>query len=281
MYLRRHNLPRTLLRTLVVLVALFSTLEVLHVQRELARAAAESSRLAYIAGSERLFVTAIFWNNEDILRTSLSAALLDLAARVGPKNVFVSVHESGSWDGTKDALRDLDDALGRAGVERKISTSNVTHEDEVSAEPAGDGWVVTPQGAKELRRIPYLAGQRNVALQPLVDMAGQGVHFDKVLFVNDVVFQTDDALRLLGTNGGSYGAACSMDYKAPPGFYDTFALRDARGDEHVMATWPFFRARESREAVLGMRDVPVKSCWNGMGELLYGSTCIASCGLFV
>ena len=269
MYLRRHNLPRLLVRTALLLAALFSALEVLHAKREIARASSADAVLRaapYAPGSERLFVTAIFWNNEAILRTSLSAALLDLAARVGPQNVFVSIHESGSWDGTKEALRELDEALGRAGVARKISTSNVTHEEEVNAVPEGDGWVVTPKGKKELRRIPYLAGQRNVALRPLVELAGRGERFDKVLFVNDVVFRTDDALRLLGTNGGEYAAACAMDYKAPPGFYDTFALRDARGEEHVMGTWPYFRARESREAVVGLRDVPVKSCWNGMGK---------------
>lgn len=72
-------------------------------------------------------------------------------------------------------------------------------------------------------------------------------------------------VSLLETNGGTYGAACSMDYSKPPLYYDTFALRDSKGDEHVMQTWPYFRSASSRNALLKMSPVPVKSCWNGIG----------------
>jgi hypothetical protein len=36
-----------------------------------------------------------------------------------------------------------------------------------------------------------------------------------------------------------------------------------------MQTWPYFRARESREAMLKNHPVPVTSCWNGIGESRY------------
>lgn len=59
-----------------------------------------------------------------------------------------------------------------------------------------------------------------------------------------------------------------MDFSRPPAFYDTFALRDAEGHRAMMATWPYFRARESRSALEADMPVPVASCWNGVGEFL-------------
>lgn len=60
-----------------------------------------------------------------------------------------------------------------------------------------------------------------------------------------------------------------MDYAKPPKYYDTFALRDADGEEAIMPTWPYFRASASRAAMKNNRPVPVASCWNGMGKLIY------------
>lgn len=70
----------------------------------------------------------------------------------------------------------------------------------------------------------------------------------------------------MDTNGGEYGAACSLDFAKPPLYYDTFALRDIEGHGHVMQTWPYFKARPSRNALVRNVDaVPVASCWNGIG----------------
>ena len=52
----------------------------------------------------------------------------------------------------------------------------------------GSGWIDTPRVRKELRRIPYLSRLRNWTLEPLQELAQQGEKFDKVLFLNDVVF---------------------------------------------------------------------------------------------
>jgi hypothetical protein len=73
-------------------------------------------------------------------------------------------------------------------------------------------------------------------------------------------------LTLLDTNGGNYAAACSLDFSKPPLYYDTFALRDSEGNAHAMQTWPYFGARDSRNALVNHVDaVPVTSCWNGIG----------------
>lgn len=76
--------------------------------------------------------------------------------------------------------------------------------------------------------------------------------------------QTEDVLTLISTNGGNYAAACSLDFAAPPSFYDTFALRDIAGNKPIAQTWPYFLSSVSRDAVVANAAVPVQSCWNGM-----------------
>jgi hypothetical protein len=184
---------------------------------------------------------------------------------LGIENVYVSIYESGSFDDTKDALRELDEALGALQVKKSIVLSDVSHADEL-AQPTETGWIKTPNGETALRRIPFLSSIRNRVLEPLEALTAQGEHFDTILFLNDVVFTTEDVLRLLDTNGGDYAAACSLDFSKPPNFYDTFALRDSDGNEAIMQTWPYFRSQASRYAVERGLPVPVKSCWNGMGN---------------
>lgn len=135
---------------------------------------------------QKIFIASIHWNNEPVLRSNWNQAVLGLVDYFGAENVYVSVYESGSWDDSKEALRALDNELGRKGVRRTVKLDETTHADELK-QPATDGWIQTPRGKKELRRIPYLSKLRNVALQPLNSL-GNSTKFDKVLFLNDVVF---------------------------------------------------------------------------------------------
>ncbi|KAH8665475.1 cryptococcal mannosyltransferase 1-domain-containing protein [Ilyonectria robusta] len=214
----------------------------------------------------RVYIASLHWNNEGIFRDSWNKALLDLVLALGPSNVFVSVYENGSRDGSKAALRELDNALNAVGASRNITLDKTTHADDIASPPLepGNGWIKTPRGQIELRRIPYLARLRNISLQPLRDMAQHGTTFDYVLFLNDVVFTVADVLTLLNTNKGEYAAACSLDFSKPPSFYDTFALRDASGNEYASQMWPYFRSSTSRAAMKRSEPVPVTSCWNGM-----------------
>jgi hypothetical protein len=77
--------------------------------------------------------------------------------------------------------------------------------------------------------------------------------------------QTEDVLALLGTNYGTYTAACSFDPLNFPAYNDQFALRDADGYEPLMQKWPFFRSSRSRDDMKSMLPVRVRSCWDGMG----------------
>jgi hypothetical protein len=112
-----------------------------------------------------------------------------------------------------------------------------------------------------------------MAIEPLA-AANTGMQFDKLLFINDVVFDPKDAADLLfATNIGSdgkaqYHAACAMDFINPLKFYDTFATRDSEGYGTGVPIYPYFGSAGmgySRKDVLANLDaVRVKSCWGGM-----------------
>lgn len=137
---------------------------------------------------ERIYIASIHWNNEAVLRSKWNDAVVDTVKILGPENSYVSVYESGSWDDSKGALRDLNASLETIGAQRTIILEDSTHLDEIGKVPGPSGWVDTPRGKKELRRIPYLSKLRNISLKPLAELAGQGIKFDKILFLNDVVF---------------------------------------------------------------------------------------------
>jgi Cryptococcal mannosyltransferase 1 len=138
--------------------------------------------------TQRVFITSLHWNNELILRSHWNAAVIELVKTLGPQNVFLSIYESGSWDDSKGALRELDYQLGLLGVPRSIILDETTHLDEISKAPAPEGWIETPRGRTELRRIPYLAKLRNLTLRPLQELYERGQTFDRILFLGDVVF---------------------------------------------------------------------------------------------
>ena len=86
--------------------------------------------------------------------------------------------------------------------------------------------VTIPSGEQRTKRITFLAEVRNRALRPLADST---IHFDKLLYVNDIIFNPIDAVQLLfSTNVNAqglaqYGAACAVDFINPFKFYDRYA----------------------------------------------------------
>lgn len=282
---RRVLVRNRLIRSLFIIFALWNLIELHLILRSISETDHDHSYREQPRQKERIYIASVNWNNEHIMRSHWSQALVDLAWKLGPDNIYISIYESGSYDNTKGALIELDRELARMQIPRSITLSPVTHQDEIAAPPGDHGWIVTPSGKKELRRIPYLSRIRNLSLEPLQELAAQGITFDKVLFLNDVVFtvsttsilssielssltciQPNDVFELLSTNDGNYAAACSLDFSKPPNYYDTFALRDASGHEAVMSTWPFFQDPVSRYAMKHMSPVPVTSCWNGIGK---------------
>lgn len=261
-----RRLPRSsAFRILVVLFVIWESLHAisLYLHQQAALSAPPAPR-----NTNRIYIAAQHWNSARILRSHWNTALSTLVQELGVDSVFVSIYESGSYDETKQALRELDSTLEGLHVKRNIVLSNISHADEIAQQPTEQGWIKTPTGETELRRIPFLATIRNRVFEPLELLTAQGEQFDTMLFLNDVVFTPEDVLKLLDTNGGEYAAACSLDFSKPPAFYDTFALRDSSGHEAVMPTWPYFQSQVSRFAMERSLPVPVKSCWNGMGMII-------------
>lgn len=218
----------------------------------------------------KVFIASIHRNNAPILSSHWSEAVLKLVDHLGPNNVYFSTYESGSLDDTKERLAWLEKQLALKNVKRTVILDPIDQLAEVGRQVTQyeSGWIFTGRGSTgwEIRRIPYLANLRNKVMQPFYE--SEIFEYDYILWLNDVVFTTEDVLTLLGTRDGKFDAACALDFADRKGqrYYDTFALRDAGGEE-ALRTWPFFIDGMSRAAVKANEPVPVKSCWNGMVAL--------------
>lgn len=190
LYLRRIFRLR-ITKLILLLFFLFNFLDVLRIHHNLSHGHRRQKKSAPTAPSrphERVYIASMHFNDADLLKNYWGPALLDLTEVFGPQNVFVSIFESGSFDNSKQRLAALDSELESRGVPHRIEMSNQMHQDELNSPTKGEGWVDTPRNKRELRRIPYLARLRNKTLKDLVELYNKGITFDKVLFLNDVVF---------------------------------------------------------------------------------------------
>ena len=192
----RKRSTRLLFLTIILLFAF----DVLLLMRSASQTPPQGSHSIKDKKSIKIFLASTHWNNEARLRGFWNKAVVALADYFGPENIYVSIYESGSWDDSKGALRELDAELDQMGVQRSIVLEETTHADEISKTPAAEGWIDTPRRKKELRRIPFLANLRNISLKPLANLALNGIKFDKILFLNDVAFTVSFPL-LVGIYG--------------------------------------------------------------------------------
>lgn len=213
--------------------------------------------------NEKIFIAAsIYDKGGKLVNGAWGRALLHLIDLLGNRNVFLSIYENDAGEKAKDALFDWKDRVqcpNQIIFERHVSLKDVPS-------------VVLPDGKERTKRIAYLAEMRNRALRPL-DKPSK-VKYDKLLFLNDVVFDPIEVIQLLfSTNAdengkSSYLAACAVDFINPFKFYDTFATRDAEGYSMGVPFFPWFSNAGksiSRKDVLDGKDaVRVKSCWGGI-----------------
>ncbi|KAL8810987.1 MAG: hypothetical protein Q9200_002149 [Gallowayella weberi] len=234
------------------------------------------SRATDLKTTQSVFIASSLWNTGTLLQDYWIPNLLRLADELREANItiFVSIYENGSWDSTKSVLQQLKGTLEGKGISHEIVTDDTTHK-EIIAQNVSTGWLKTAYG-REMRRIPYLASVRNQALKPLPALTDSGVMFDKLVYINDVVFRPNDVLTLLNTRGGKFASACALDFLNPPwnivdaktrgfhppGIYDDFATRDSNGKIIGSHLYPYFTSKASRESILAGNDVPVQSCWN-------------------
>lgn len=285
---RRFHLSRSIGRILVLLLGLFLLDFLLIVRRFhgfqfnlFAQTFVDSQDIPpnHPIKQQKIFITAQFWSSEFVLNNYWIGSFLRLVEALDPENVYVSILSSHSHDNTEGALQRLDEQLGELGVSRTLVFDTTTREDVISVGSEDsfgnprDGWVVTYDAenstgqpeAKELRRIPYLSELRNRALEPLRNLQlTSGKVFDRILYLNDVIFEPQDILTLLTTRRGDFDVACGLDYHYAPYIYDTFAARDISYRGPITAVFPFFGAPMTRDAMLAGLPAPVTSCWNGV-----------------
>ena len=210
-----------------------------------------------------VFIAVNLYQSEALLRDgSWARAILELIDLIGSANVYLSIFENNSTDETPRLLKDL---KKRVKCKYQIVTTTLNLADHQYAPLYTRNTTDT-----YLSRIAYLAMIRNRALEPLlyngIDISNNsGRRFSKILFLNDVVFSSEDAFRLLRTNDGDYAAACALDFISPIKFYDTLATRDFNGYSMGLPLYPFFSPGESQSEIRRRHGlVHVKSCWSGM-----------------
>lgn len=213
--------------------------------------------------NEKVFIAAsIYDKGGELANGQWGKQLLQLIDMLGDKNVYVSIYEN-------DSGEEGEYALGELG-KRITSPKSIIFEQHFDLKTLPT--VTIPGGDKRTKRIEYLAKARNNALKPLE--ADPETRYDKLLYLNDILFNPVDALQLLfSTNANEdgvsqYRAACAVDFDNPIKFYDTYATRDLQGYSMGLPFYPWFTTSgksDSRKDVQAGKDaVRVRSCWGGM-----------------
>ncbi|KAG4025250.1 hypothetical protein MFRU_062g00040 [Monilinia fructicola] len=213
-----------------------------------------------IPTEEKVFIAANIVD-EQLIDGFWGDNLVALVEAIGKERVFVSV-----YGGPKDALKRLNERL--PGVPKKI----VAEVDD-SIDLSTLHRITLPSGQTGVKRIEYLADVRNKALDPITS-GNVTEKYERVLFLNDVFFEVEGAMRLLwGTNvneegKAEYKAVCGADFITSWKYYDTYATRDTEGYSIGVPIFPWFGGKgesTSRNDVLAGKDaVRVKSCWGGI-----------------
>ncbi|TVY83277.1 hypothetical protein LSUE1_G001952 [Lachnellula suecica] len=210
---------------------------------------------------EKVLIAATLYDHDGLLLGGdWSKAVVELVQLLGPWNVHVSIYENDPDELAQRSLSELKNRLN-------CNTSIVSDRLALGEIPS----VTLPSGENGTKRMAFLAEVRNRALRPLQDSSSR---FDKILFLNDVMFNPIDAVQLLFSTNvdklgrAQYGAACAVDFINVFKFYDRFATRDLEGYETGVPFFPWFTAAggaASRQDVLSQTDaVRVRACWGGM-----------------
>jgi hypothetical protein len=211
---------------------------------------------------EKIFIAASIRDRHGRLAKGVWAdKILELVELLGPDNVFLSIYENDAGAVGRAALQELD--------ERITFPHRLAFDEHLPVDVFPS--ITLPDGTPGIKRIAYLAEVRNRALRPL---EASEVRYDKLLYLNDVVFNPVDVLNLLfstnmaETGQTNYRAACAVDFINPFKFYDMFATRDSEGYSMGIPFFPWFTASgeaQSLQDVLDGKDaVRVRSCWGGM-----------------
>ncbi|MCJ1392715.1 hypothetical protein MMC18_005586 [Xylographa bjoerkii] len=183
-------------------------------------------------------------------------AVESVATHLGRDKVYISIYEHVGFSGPRDELDQLGRNLELLGVQRSIVFA-----DKENIYALNHTWTAQglPAPTPATTYVHHMAEMRNRVLRPMIELALQGIRFDRILFLEDGLFSWRDVLQLLSTRRGAFGAACALDLDASGGLCETIALRDSEGHGPMMWKFPYFRSKVSRNAAIAEQAIPVLS----------------------
>jgi len=198
--------------------------------------------------NKKYFICANMYNTNIIIdewkkQTFLLA--LHLSNHVGVDNVFVSVFEnSDSIDMTKYELYLFKEKLDANKIPNFMNIDKYYNKQSYT-------------------RIPFLAMLRNGALNPLFYI-NWDLNDTQVIFLNDIIFDYRDVLKLIATNNNDYDMACGMDFYDY--FYDTWISKLINA-ENFQFYFPFFYDQRAQRRIINGDNLRVFCCWNGVASI--------------
>eukprot|EP00835_Amoeboradix_gromovi_P002534 NODE_146_length_17563_cov_0.253321.p4 type:complete len:345 gc:universal NODE_146_length_17563_cov_0.253321:13755-14789(+) len=212
----------------------------------------------------KLFLALNVHNNEEILPQMLGN-IIELISYVSPKNIFLSIFESGSSDQTKDIMDKFIKMIEPMDIDFEIISSPI-------------------ERTSQMNRIEYLVYIRNLALEPLFkqievlesnsQFADPHIDYDAVVFLNDVYYCINDLIELLYQQAlNDAHIVTGMDYDAPgnglPRFYDTWVAHTTSGKAVNKSHMDRDISDDSETNDRIMKGLPVQmGClWNGMAVM--------------
>ncbi|PVU94167.1 hypothetical protein BB559_003067 [Furculomyces boomerangus] len=202
----------------------------------------------------KYFFAMNLYNNQEII-PHLLQELLRAFEYLGPQNIYFSLYENGSDDSSKYILSMFKITLDKLGIRNTVVV---------------DG----EKKPKSVHRIEYLAKIRNKALEPLETESSNGHKYDKIVFMNDVVFCRNDILELLYQSEHQQSdMTCPLDFDTggPDGreilFRDTWVARDLDGNSFYKGLNDMVPHKPSMERAKKNLPFQVQCCWNGAAVL--------------
>ncbi|PVZ96586.1 hypothetical protein BB558_007489 [Smittium angustum] len=189
-------------------------------------------------------------NNQEVI-PHLLQELLRVFEYLGPQNIYFSLYENGSFDSSKYILSMFKVTLDKLGIRNTVVLNKTTR-------------------PINTHRIEYLAKVRNKAIEPLETESLNGRKYDKIVFMNDVVFCRNDILELLYQSEHQQSdVTCPLDFDTGTSnnntiyFRDTWVARDLNGDSFEKSLNRIVSHKPSMERFRNNLPFQVQCCWNG------------------
>ena len=213
---------------------------------------AETARYSTLRDRQLQIYIVVNLHDNALILPDFIIQLYKLLQFLDGRRVYVSVYESSSSDQSRTHLILLDrllDTMPLLGHTIQMGSDHL--------EP-------------NQHRIDFLASVRNKALEPLNELKQEApVKFNKVIFMNDVLYCHSDVLELLFQSVEQQSdITCGLDFDSDQrglGYYDTWVGRDVNGEQLAKRPlWQHTSDSESNSRLSDVLPVQMMCCWNGM-----------------